>query len=185
MQYKNIESYKNKLERLKLLILDVDGILTDGTKVYDNAHKCIAKNFLDIDFTAIKIFKKLGVEVCLLSGDEWNSTMAAARGIPFFPSRNEDGSINKVNALKKILNYYNNKIKQDNCLYIGDDYFDIGLMEKLKVRIWPSDTPKYLLKNGDVILSSKRGEGVVAEILSDYLIMNNITIQGNSFNDLH
>ena len=62
---------KNK-EKLNfdLLILDVDGVLTNGTKVYDIDGNVVHKVFNDRDFTAIKRFKEEGVNVFFLSGDK-------------------------------------------------------------------------------------------------------------------
>ena len=53
--------------KIKLAILDVDGVLTDGKKTYDNTGLCIYKTFCDKDFTAIKKLKALGISVCFLS----------------------------------------------------------------------------------------------------------------------
>ena len=58
---------------IKLLILDVDGVLTDGKKYYDNTGLAKYKTFCDKDFSAIKKFKSAGVEVIFLSGETWFS----------------------------------------------------------------------------------------------------------------
>jgi len=55
--------------KIKLLILDVDGVLTDGTKVYTQKHEPVYKRFRCKDFTAIKRFVAAGVKVIMLSGD--------------------------------------------------------------------------------------------------------------------
>ena len=57
---------------LKLLILDIDGVLTDGTKVYDVDHKPVYKKFMCKDITAIKRFIAAGVKVIMISGDNYN-----------------------------------------------------------------------------------------------------------------
>lgn len=49
---------------MKLLILDIDGVMTNGTKVYDDDHNVLSKSYNDKDFTAIKIFKQMGIDVC-------------------------------------------------------------------------------------------------------------------------
>ena len=68
---------------IKLLILDVDGVLTDGTKVYDAEHKVLSKTYMCKDFTAIKRFIAAGVQVVMISGDNFNATMANKRNIDF------------------------------------------------------------------------------------------------------
>ena len=80
---------------IELLILDVDGVLTDGTKVYDSEHSVLSKRFVCKDFTAIKRFIAAGVKVIMISGDNFNATMAAKRNIDFYCSRGEDLSLDK------------------------------------------------------------------------------------------
>ncbi len=78
-----------------LLILDVDGVLTDGTKVYDSEHNVLSKRYVCKDFTAIKRFVAAGVKVVFLSGDIFNKSMAEKRNIDFYCSRGEDLSLDK------------------------------------------------------------------------------------------
>ena len=73
---------------VKLIILDVDGVLTNGKKIYNSEGVCSYKTFCDKDFTAIKKFKASGVSVCFLSGDEnINKEIAKNRNIDFYSSR--------------------------------------------------------------------------------------------------
>ena len=68
---------------IELVILDIDGVLTDGKKYYDKTGMPFAKTYCDKDFTAIKRFRGAGVSVCFLSGDEnVNKEMAKNRNIP-------------------------------------------------------------------------------------------------------
>ncbi len=46
------------MDNIKLLVLDIDGVLTDGTKVYGVDGEVIGKRYKDLDFTAIKQLKK-------------------------------------------------------------------------------------------------------------------------------
>ena len=80
---------------IELLILDVDGVLTDGTKVYDIDHNVLSKRYMCKDFTAIKRFIAAGVKVVMLSGDNFNKQMAEKRNIPFYCSRGSDLSLDK------------------------------------------------------------------------------------------
>ena len=61
---------------IKLLILDVDGVLTDGKKYYNRDGDVVMKTFCDKDWTAIKRFKALGIKVLFLSGDPFNEKIA-------------------------------------------------------------------------------------------------------------
>ena len=63
-----------------LLVLDIDGVMTDGTKAYGRNGRAFSKRYCDRDFTAIKRFKAAGVEVVFLSGDKSvNEAMARRR----------------------------------------------------------------------------------------------------------
>ena len=73
-----------------LIILDVDGVLTDGKKYYDQSGKAVMKTFCDLDFTAIKKFKSRGDYVIWISGDSFNEAVARNRDIDFYYSRGEE-----------------------------------------------------------------------------------------------
>jgi 3-deoxy-D-manno-octulosonate 8-phosphate phosphatase KdsC-like HAD superfamily phosphatase len=84
---------------IKLIILDVDGIMTDGKKYYGQDGSVYLKSFCDKDWTSIKRFKSLGINVIFLSGDEnINKLVADNRNIDFYLSR----SIPKEFLLKTI-----------------------------------------------------------------------------------
>ena len=55
-----MENISDELGEIKLLLLDVDGVLTSGYKTYSETGLCTHKEFADIDFTAIKRFKASG-----------------------------------------------------------------------------------------------------------------------------
>lgn len=114
----------------KLLILDVDGVMTDGTKVYDRDHVIIAKNYCDKDFTAIRSFQDMGWSVCLLSADRFNQAMSLQRKIDFYYAREPDGSIDKVGKLADLMKYYCVEDFKD-VYYVGDDIHDYDLSKHL------------------------------------------------------
>lgn len=113
---------------MKLLILDVDGVMTDGTKVYGVNGVVIGKRFCDHDFTAIKKFQARGWVVCWLSADyNINEAVAQDRGIPFYYSRYPDGTIDKVKWFEQLKNDY--AIAGAQSIYVGDDLLDIPIMQ--------------------------------------------------------
>lgn len=112
---------------MKLLILDVDGVMTDGTKTYGPNGEVLSKRFCDHDWTAIKMFKKHGVTVCFLSADKVvNEAVAKDREVDFHYSRDDDGTIDKVKWLKIICEKYG--IDTADTVYVGDDLFDLPIM---------------------------------------------------------
>lgn len=157
--------------KIKLLILDVDGVLTDGTKVYDREHNPVHKTFRCKDFTAIKRFIAAGVKVIMLSGDAWNRDMAYKRNIPFYCTRGDDLSLDKSRYISHLESTYN--VKSENMAFVGDDYFDLSMFKKLFWSFSPSDAPQIIKDNSLYVLKSKGGEGVIVE-LYDFLVAKGV-----------
>lgn len=152
---------------LKLAILDIDGVMTDGTKVYAKTGTCIAKKYCDCDFTAIKRLKAVGVKVCFLSGDkEINQAMAKNRNIDFYFARGRD----KVEFLPELCKIY--KATPKETLYVGDDIFDVELLKAVGYPFCPSDAifdVKEVCSNRG-ILEVPAGNKVIAS-LYDHLVL--------------
>jgi 3-deoxy-D-manno-octulosonate 8-phosphate phosphatase (KDO 8-P phosphatase) len=164
------------LGEIKLIILDVDGVLTDGTKVYDESHKVLTKNFRCKDFTAIKRFIAAGINIVMVSGDNFNRSMAEKRNIEFYCSRNSDLSLDKSRYVSLFEEKYN--IKSENIAFVGDDYFDLSIIKTLKYTFCPSDSPKIVKDNCFLTLNSRGGEGVIVE-LYDFLIQENFIMDAD------
>tara|TARA_A100001515_G_scaffold8245_2_gene6911 strand:- start:6473 stop:7018 length:546 start_codon:yes stop_codon:yes gene_type:complete len=147
---------------IKLLILDVDGVLTDGTKVYDSHHNVLSKRFSCKDFTAIKRFIAAGVKVVMLSGDIFNKAMADKRNIDFYCSRNKDLSLDKARYVEVFSEKYG--IKPDDMAFVGDDYFDLSIFQKLNLSFCPNDAPQLIKDSATTVLNAKGGGGVVVEL---------------------
>ena len=156
---------------IKLLILDVDGVLTDGTKTYDKDHNVLSKRFMCKDFTAIKKFIAAKIDIVLISGDKWNEQMAKKRNLDFICTRDDNLSLDKSKYIEVFLEKYDVKI--DEVSFVGDDYFDLSMFTKIDLTFCPIDAPNIIKNNSKEILKSKGGEGVIVE-LYDYFISKNL-----------
>lgn len=144
-----------------LLIIDIDGIMTDGTKMYDKDGKVFGKNYCDLDFTAIKRFIAAGIKVCFLSGDQnINMAMAKTRKIPFF--YNPPGT-DKTEILSSIKRNFNNV---NRIAYIGDDYYDIAIMNSVDFSFCPKTSPT-VVKNIASVINVDAGKGVIAGLYDE------------------
>jgi len=146
---------------IKLVILDIDGVLTDGRKYYGIDGIPYGKTYCDKDFTAIKRMKGAGIEVCFLSGDERvNKAMANNRNIPFYSARGKD----KAEFLEIYEKHY--EVGREHMLYIGDDLFDKSIMELVGHAYCPSDACRDIRRLcGDAnVLSNKGGCNVICEL---------------------
>ena len=125
---------------IKLLILDVDGVMTDGIKYYDREGTVKLKTFCDKDWTAIKRFRAIGVNVVFLTGDPYNISILENRNLHVIANRGSGFHSDKVNYL--------------------DDIFDIGIMKKVRYPICMLDSPR-IVKQTAKVLPVKGGENVV------------------------
>lgn len=157
--------------RIKMLILDVDGVLTDGRKAYSNKG-VETKQFNDKDFTAIKRFSASGVKVVFLSGDEnINKSIASSRNIDFYYARLKTGVISKASFLSRFENFY--KIDRKDMAYVGDDLFDLDIIKALDLTFCPKDAIKDIKEACLKVLDKNGGDGVVVE-LYNYAIDQNL-----------
>tara|TARA_X000001036_G_C20522411_1_gene742661 strand:- start:285 stop:827 length:543 start_codon:yes stop_codon:yes gene_type:complete len=156
---------------IKLLILDIDGVLTDGTKTYDKDHNVLSKRFMCKDFTAIKKFIAANIDVVLISGDKWNEKMAKKRNLEFYCTRDDNLSLDKSKYIKMFLEKYDVKI--DEISFVGDDYFDLSMFSNIELTFCPADSPNIIKNNSKIVLSSNGGQGVLVE-LYDYFISNKL-----------
>ena len=159
-----------------LVILDIDGVLSDGKKYYNTEGMPELKTFCDKDFTAIKRLRGAGVNVCFLSGDNRiNEAMAKNRNIDFYYARGQD----KADFLPMFTTTYG--VSSENMVYIGDDLFDLGIMEKVGHPYCPSDSCKKLKDLcGENTLLNKGGDNVVAELVEVLLetgLINDCTLE--------
>lgn len=149
------------LKNIKLLVLDVDGVLTSGRKPYNSIGEVNYKEFNDKDFTAIKRFVEAGIPVVWLSGDKnINEVMAANRNIPFYYAK-KDGRLSKKEFVPIFCNAYG--CKESEICYVGDDYFDLDIIKELEVTYCPSNAVVEV-KSNCLMLDTEGGCGVVAEL---------------------
>ncbi len=162
---------------IELVILDIDGVLTDGRKYYGLNGIPFAKTYCDKDFTAIKRMRGAGVKVCFLSGDDRiNKPMAWNRNIDFYSARGKD----KASFVELFEKTYNTK--RENMLYIGDDLFDKSIMEIVGYAFCPNDacTDIKSVCGIDNTLSNNGGNNVICEMvetLQARKLINDCTMQ--------
>ena len=143
---------------IKLVILDVDGVMTDGTKYYDRDGKVVLKVFCDKDWTAIKRFRALGIPVLFITGDPYNEMILKNRNLPTVVNRGEGFHRDKINFLPEVLEKYNCSYKE--AAYLGDDLFDYMITKGVKYKFCVADSPRALQEICNV-LPCKGGENAI------------------------
>ncbi len=148
------------MENIRLIVLDVDGTLTDG-KIYMDDINNSMKAFDVKDGFAIYEWIKLGGQVAILTGKK--SNIVERRGKELGIQYIVQGSKNKVKDLKEIL--YETNLSFSNVAYIGDDINDIGVMKKVGFSACPRNASEEVLRIADFISTKSGGNGAVREIL--------------------
>ena len=147
--------------KIKLLILDVDGVMTDGIKYYDREGTVKLKTFCDKDWTAIKRFRAIGINVVFLTGDPYNVSILENRNLHVIANRGSGFHSDKANYLDDILKQYDCTEKET--AYVGDDLFDLGIMQKVKYAYCYRDAPRCVRETAN-LLSAEGGQNVIMHL---------------------
>ncbi len=146
-----------KAKKIRLLILDVDGILTCGKIFGGNDDN--EKSFHIHDGMGIKLLQRSGIDVALLSGKKSASVAkrAAELGIEHAYLGFED-KVPTYETLKNTL-----KLSDDAIAYMGDDLPDLPLLIRAGLAISVPNAPSYIQKHADMITVKPGGDGAVRE----------------------
>ncbi len=120
------DDLQKRLRRIKVLLLDVDGILTDGHVFYLDGHGW-CRNFHVHDGHGIKMLVRAGIEVGVLSGGESNDVKHRMEmlGARYIYLGNED----KLAGYEKVKEFTG--CKDEEIAFMGDDVFDLPVLEKV------------------------------------------------------
>ena len=157
---------KEKAARIRMLVLDVDGTLTDGGVYIDN-NGVQSKKFNIRDGMGITLLHEKGILVGMLSHSRSQAILderARTLSIPYVYSGKEP----KLLVLRKWMEELS--LKEDEIAYIGDDVNDIETMTFVGLSGCPSDAHYEVIRIADIVLRHKGGEGCVREFIDRYLL---------------
>ena len=147
-----------KCKKIKLIITDVDGVLTDGGMYYSERGE-ILKKFNTKDGMGVEILRNHGIKTVFLTKE--NSKIVKLRG----KKNKVDGIfVNitfKEKELVKICDKF--KVTSKEIAYIGDDVNDIKIMSKVGLSACPNDSVEDVKQRTDYICKLNGGEGVFRE----------------------
>lgn len=119
---------------IRLLVLDVDGVLTDGSLTFTGEGE-LSKTFNVRDGLGIKLLQKGGIEVAILTGR--SSSIVAHRADELGMTRVEQGKLRKLPTLKRML--ADAGLKPENLAYMGDDLPDLPCLRLAGLAATPLD----------------------------------------------
>jgi len=154
------ESIKSKCKKIKLVLTDVDGVLTDGGRYYSEKGE-IVKRFHVRDGMGINILLRNGIKTAIVTKE--NSKIVKKWAKEMNISKTYSGIKNKEKELEKICKYY--KILPNEIAFIGDDVNDVKLMKKVGFSVTPSDGILQAKKIANYICKSSGGNGALREMI--------------------
>ncbi|TLD84514.1 HAD-IIIA family hydrolase [Helicobacter sp. MIT 11-5569] len=157
---------------IKLIVLDVDGTLSNGSIIYSDEGTEI-KAFNVKDGLGIAAWIKLGRQVAIITGRK--STLVENRAKELNITYLKQGIKNKAQALKEILTEAN--ITLDEVAIIGDDLNDLSMLKLVKHSYAPKDAVKLVKQNVRKVLKQKGGEGAVRAMIDKLIKKENLEVK--------
>lgn len=150
---------KKKLSLIKLVVTDVDGVLTDGN-LYIDSKGNETKRFNVKDGLGIKLLQEANIKIAIISGGKSESTIQRIKKLKieyyFFEAKNK---LKVLQDLKKELD-----LEDFEVLYVGDDLNDLVLKEIVGILVAPNDAVKPVKNFANITLSSVGGDGAIREL---------------------
>jgi len=143
----------------KIIIFDIDGVLTDGTvQVDEKGHEY--KSFLLNDIDALNQLVRDGYAIAAITGEDTPHVDYFYRKVPWKYFMR--GCKNKLEAIKKIM--ANEKCLLDELAYIGDGLYDVPVLEYVSKSICPANAVTAAKNVARIHLHSFGGHGCVVEL---------------------
>lgn len=152
------------IDKIKLIILDVDGTLTDGGIYYDSQGNEM-KRFDVKDGLGIKVAIAAGIEFAIITGRTSSIVIKRARELGIKEIR--DGVQRKFPAMKTLLE--EKGLSMSEVGYIGDDWNDLQCMKRVGFKACPADAPEEVKEVCDFVASQAGGHGAVRDCVEDIL----------------
>ncbi len=149
----------DKLKDIKLLILDVDGVLTNGGIIY-NDNGVETKIFNVKDGLGIRLLLEAGLDLCIVTGRRSKALDNRCKNLGI--DLVFDNVRDKAAIFDRILDQ--TSVSASEVAFIGDDLPDISLMKNVGLSIAVADAHKVVLDAADVVTSAKGGDGAVREV---------------------
>jgi YrbI family 3-deoxy-D-manno-octulosonate 8-phosphate phosphatase len=154
----------SKIKDVKILLTDVDCVLTDGGMYYDKSGD-IMKKFHTRDGMGVTLLRKKGIPTIIVTKESTVMVRKWAKNMKI--EKIYDGILNKAEILPEVCKFY--ELESNNVAYIGDDVNDLELLKSVGFSAVPNDSILEAREIADYICKTNGGNGVLREI-ADLLI---------------
>jgi 3-deoxy-D-manno-octulosonate 8-phosphate phosphatase (KDO 8-P phosphatase) len=155
---------KERCLRLKLILTDVDGVMTDGS-IFVMPDGEEARVFNVRDGYGIVLAHAAGIETGIITGRASNTVTQRARTLGM--SVVKQGSMDKSRAFDEIL--AEKALQPQEVAYIGDDYPDLPVLQRVGLSAVPHDAPMALKEAAFMIMECDGGRGALREFIESIL----------------
>lgn len=153
------EELKARFKKIKLLLLDVDGVLTDGRIIYDSRGR--DSKFFDVhDGLGVFVLHKSGIQTILITAKSSKTISPRAKDMRVAEVFADISP--KTAVLDKILKKYN--VSLDEICFMGDDLVDLSLMRKVGLPVAVANASSEIKEAALYITNRSGGRGAVREI---------------------
>lgn len=154
----------DKLKRINMLLLDVDGVLTDGSIIYNDAGTEI-KPFNVKDGLGIRLLTNAGIQIGIVTGRKSDALIHRCRnlGIEII----FDGVKDKTAIIETIMETH--ALAMNEIAFVGDDLPDLSIMKRAGLAVAVADAHPILKEQADIITKANGGRGAVREICEEIL----------------
>lgn len=150
----------SKAARIKLILFDIDGVLTDGMVIV-HADGTESKNFAIRDGIAMVWAQRTGVRVGFLSAR--NSPTTAHRAAQLGITLIYQGVLNKLASYEQILADLG--LADEDVAYMGDDIVDLAVLRRAGLSSAPADAVEEVRSRVDVVTTAAGGRGAGRELI--------------------
>lgn len=158
------KSYKEYLEHITTFILDVDGVLTNGSVIVLKDGDMLRQMNVK-DGYAMKTALDRGYNFCIISGGTNEGVKLRLEGLGI-----KDIYLGAHNKIEQLNDYLNTKnIKPENVLYMGDDIPDLSVLKIVGLPCCPQDAVQEVKNVSKYISHKKGGKGAVRDVVEQVL----------------
>jgi 3-deoxy-D-manno-octulosonate 8-phosphate phosphatase (KDO 8-P phosphatase) len=148
-----------KLKKIRLLLLDVDGVLTDGRIVYDSRGGDL--RFFDVtDGIGVRALKKAGIPTILVTAKISRAIMPRARDMGVAEVLSD--ILPKTRVLDAIREKYG--VAENEMCFVGDDLLDLGIMKRVGCAVAVANACAEVKRAADLVTKRRGGRGAVREV---------------------
>jgi len=166
------KSAKVRLDRIRAVAMDVDGVLTDGG-VWWGPDGQEWKRFCFADIMGVSLARRAGIKLALISGE--NSPLVDRYALKMHIEHVEKGCRDKAVALRKFAAA--SQVELTEICFVGDDINDLAAMQIAGYSAAPANAAQEVLAQADFVAKNTGGNGAVRELIDALLVARNLNAQ--------